>query len=84
MFFCRIAVAENGSCPEYSFVEQVNCSSAEICREEPSQKVVRAARDVFVAIAYFIYIFLHPFRADARGELLEVPHHRLRVADARV
>ena len=43
MFFCRIAVfaAENGSCPEYSLLSRSTCSSAEICREEPSQKVVR-------------------------------------------
>ena len=43
----------------------------------------QAARDVFVAIAYFIYIFLHPFRADARASSWKYHTTDSRVADAR-
>ena len=49
-------IRENGSCPEYSLLSRSTCSSAEIL-EKSEPEGGQAARDVFVAIAYFIYIF---------------------------
>ena len=86
MFFCRIAVfaAENGSCPEYSLLEQVDLLQRGNLQRRAEPEGGQAARDVFVAIAYFIYIFLHPFRADARASSWKYHTTDSRVADARV